>query len=64
RIYWCNIFSPENAQAKLAPAARDLILSYEGRAFYVPLGDGGADDFMRQLYRAVAPAPEDSAISS
>jgi hypothetical protein len=55
RIYWCNVFPAEEAQTSLAPEARDLILSYEGRAFYVPLGDAGADGFMRQLYRALAP---------
>jgi hypothetical protein len=55
RIYWCNVFPAEEAQTSLAPDARDLILSYEGRAFYVPLGEAGADGFMRQLYSSFAP---------
>jgi tetratricopeptide (TPR) repeat protein len=55
RIYWCNVYPADKAEEKLAPAVRDLISSYQGRAVYVPLGDEGADGFMRDLYRALAP---------
>jgi tetratricopeptide (TPR) repeat protein len=55
RIYWCNVHPADEAEANLAPAVRELLHSYAGQAYYVPLGAGGADGFMRDLYRALAP---------
>jgi tetratricopeptide (TPR) repeat protein len=55
RIYWCNVYPEHEAEDRLAPAVLDLFRLYEDKAFYVPLGHGGSDAFMAQLYGALAP---------
>jgi tetratricopeptide (TPR) repeat protein len=55
RLYWCNIYSPEEAPESLGEPVTRLLEIYGKRAFYVPLGPQGADGFMADLYRALAP---------
>jgi tetratricopeptide (TPR) repeat protein len=55
RIYWCNVYSADEAKTSLAPAVLQLLEASNGRAVYVPLGSEGADGFMARLYQALAP---------
>jgi tetratricopeptide (TPR) repeat protein len=48
-LYWCDVYRPEEAEERLSQAARKLLKSKRGNAFYVPIV--GADDLMLALHR-------------
>jgi hypothetical protein len=55
-IYWCNVYSEEDAKRDLADSVLSLLKESGGRAVYVSLGSKGADGFMARLFQALAPA--------
>jgi tetratricopeptide (TPR) repeat protein len=48
-LYWCDLYRPEEAAKRLSTAARELLASKAGYAYYVPIA--GADELMLALHR-------------
>jgi tetratricopeptide (TPR) repeat protein len=48
-LFWCDVYRPEEAAKRLSVAARELLASKAGYAFYVPIA--GADELMLALHR-------------
>ena len=53
-LYWCDVFPAEDAPSRLSDQALRILNQFPGRAFYVPLGDQGADGFMGSLFQSLA----------